>query len=77
MWVAIDKLDQLMTNNKTEYISGNVPTIADFLYFYELTNLTYFGASHDKYQWIAIWYRKMLAIPEVSNIMSEWSVLAE
>ena len=63
MWVAIAKLDQLMTINKTEYIAGNAPTIADLLCFYELTNLTYFGASHSKYQWIAPWYKKMLSIP--------------
>jgi glutathione S-transferase len=52
-------------------------TIADLLYFYEITNLAYYRVDHISYPTITQWYSKIMAIPEVATIMAEWKIMAE
>jgi glutathione S-transferase len=63
MWETIEKLDTMMLKNQTEFIAGKSPSIADLLFFYELSNLVYFRANHQKYRWISGWYQNIYAIP--------------
>jgi glutathione S-transferase len=66
-----------MTKNNTNFIAGNIPTIADLLYFYELSNLVYFKVSQERYKSINDWYKRIYSIPEVKNIMQEWEPFAK
>lgn len=61
-----------MALKNTKYIGGNYPSIADFLYFYELTNLTYFKTNIEQYKQLTSWFQRVYEIAEVKNIMSEW-----
>lgn len=63
MWECIEKFDESIVRNKTDFIAGNTPSIADFLYFYELTNLAYFKVGHEKYKGVSEWYKKVSSIP--------------
>lgn len=38
-------------------------TIADLLYFYEITNLTYYRVDHSAYPNISQWFTRMIAVP--------------
>lgn len=46
MWECIGKFNDILAYNNTHFIAGYNPSIADLLYFYEISNLTYFKVSH-------------------------------
>ncbi len=50
MFDVIEKLNELLTRNRTKFIAGDRVTIADFLFYHEMTNLVYFGMDHDAYK---------------------------
>jgi hypothetical protein len=43
MWYAIKKFDEILGLNKWRYVAGNSLSNPDLLYFYEMTNLRYYG----------------------------------
>ena len=53
---AIQKFDELLSLKKTTFLVGDKLSIADLLFFYEMTNLTYFGQDHEKYSQIKRWF---------------------
>jgi glutathione S-transferase len=77
MFEAIEKLNEVLTLNRTKFIAGNKVTIADFLFFHELTNLVYLGQDHDKYKEVKRWYADVYQIPEVKAITHEWFQVAK
>jgi glutathione S-transferase len=46
MWTAVEKFDQLISFNGTKFLAGDNPTIADFLFYHEMTNLIILGKNH-------------------------------
>lgn len=56
MFEAIKKFDELLSINKTRFLTGDKLSIADLLFFYEITNLTYFGYEHQEYPEIKRWF---------------------
>lgn len=58
-------------------MGGSNPSIADLLFYYELTNLQYFKCNHDKYPEIVKWYNRVDVIPEVRSIMKEWEPIGK
>lgn len=62
MFEVIAKLDEILKKNRTKFIAGNTVTIADFLFFYELTNLIYLELDHEKYEWVKRWYNEVYQI---------------
>ena len=68
MFEVIAKLDELLKKNRTKFIAGNTVTIADFLFFYELTNLIYLQLDYEKYEWVTGWYKEVYKITEVKEI---------
>jgi glutathione S-transferase len=77
MWASIHQLEDLLNTSGGHYIGGNNLSIADFLFYYELTNLQYFKCNHDKYDRIVKWYNRIDAVPEVKNIMKEWGPISK
>ena len=69
---AIKKFDELLSLKKTKFLVGDKLSIADLLFFYELTNLTYFGQDHENYPQIKRWFGEVYNIPEVKVITHEW-----
>lgn len=46
MLEAVDELEKLLQKRKGQFIAGPHLTIADLLFFFELTNLSLFGKSY-------------------------------
>lgn len=68
MFEAIKKFDELLSLNPGKYLCGDKLSIADLLFFYELTNLTYFGLDHEKYPQVKRWFVEVYRIKEVKTI---------
>lgn len=49
MWISIHQFDGLLNFYGGQFMGGSNPSIADLLFYYELTNLQYFKCNHDKY----------------------------
>ena len=56
MWVAVEKLDQLLSVNATKFLAGENPTIADFLFYHEMTNLILLGKNHESFAHVKRWF---------------------
>jgi len=54
-----------MNHEEKLFVAGNRVTIADLLYFYELTNLKYYKMGLEDYKWIKKWAERMEKIKEV------------
>jgi glutathione S-transferase len=63
MWESIGQFNRIMERSAGGWVAGERPSIADFLYFYELSNLAYFGVGHEQYQAVSDWYRRVGSIP--------------
>ena len=74
---VIKKLDMLLGNPKRNFLTGENPSIADLLIFFELTNLWYYNDSHDKYENVKEWFKNVYNIPEVKKITHEWHPIAQ
>lgn len=72
MFEAISKLNSLILQNNTKYLCGDSLSMADLLFFYEMTNLVLFGLSHDKYEGIDRWFKEVYRVEEVKSIIHEW-----
>ena len=77
MFEAIKKFDEILSVNKTRFLTGDKLSIADLLFFYEMTNLTYFGYEHEKYPEIKRWFSEVYKIPEIKSITHEWYQIAK
>lgn len=42
------------------------------LFFFEMTNMVYFGLDHEKYREVKRWYADVYNVPEVKAITHEW-----
>lgn len=56
MWMSIGEFEGILNSNGKRFVCGSNPTIADLLYFYEITNLTYFKVDHSAYPHISQWF---------------------
>jgi glutathione S-transferase len=56
MFEVIEKLNSLLAISRNKFIAGDSVTIADLLFYHELTNLVYFGLDHDNYPEVKRWY---------------------
>lgn len=72
MFDVIEKLNELLAKNRTKFIAGDKVTIADFLFYHEMTNLVYLGLDHEKYREVKRWFEEVYQIPEVKAITHEW-----
>ena len=77
MWQGIHQFNDLLNIEGGQYIGGNNLSIADFLFYYQLTNLQYFKCNHDKYNGIVRWYNRVDNVPEVKNIMKQWEPIGK
>ncbi len=60
-----------------KFIAGEKLSIADLLFYYEMTNLTYWGLDHEKYPQVARWFKEVYQIPAVKEITHEWYQLGK
>jgi glutathione S-transferase len=72
MFEVLEKFNELLTKNRTKFIAGDRLTIADLLFFHEMTNLVYLGVDHEKYREVKRWYAEVYQVPEVKAITHEW-----
>ncbi len=72
MMDVLEKFNELLARNRTKFIAGEKLTIADLLFFHEMTNMVYFGLEHDKYREVKRWYTEVYNVPEVKAITHEW-----
>lgn len=77
MFDAIAQFDQVLAKNRSKFIAGDRPTIADFLFYYEMTNLVYFGENHDSYPEVKRWFADVYGVSEVKTITHEWYQIAK
>jgi glutathione S-transferase len=63
MLETIQKFNSYMTINNRQFVSGDSLSIADLLYYYELTNLRYFKMNLAPYPWLAQWETRMETVP--------------
>ena len=74
---ALDQLEELLKHGQTRFMGGESPSIADFLFFYELTNLIYFDLALTKHPRVQQWFDEVYAIPEVKEITHQWYQVAK
>lgn len=46
MFLAIKKFDEILGLGGSKFLVGDKLSIADLLFYYEMTNLTYWGLDH-------------------------------
>jgi glutathione S-transferase len=56
MFSAIGKFDELLAQGGTRFLAGEKLSIADLLFYYEMTNLVYWGLDHEKYTNVKRWF---------------------
>lgn len=64
-----------MATKKEKFVAGDKVTYADFLFYYELTNLKYFSMELN-HSWIGDWRSRVGSIREVTGIDHEWQKVA-
>lgn len=77
MFTAIGKLDEVLSRNKTRFLAGDRLSIADLLFYYEMTNLVYWGLSHDKHEHVRKWFVEVYKVKEVKEITHQWYQVGE
>lgn len=77
MFSAIAKFDELLGKCGTRFLTGEKLSIADLLFYYEMTNLIYWGLDHEKYKNIKRWFAEVYKVQEVKNITHEWYQIAK
>ena len=65
----MEKFNDILTKNKTKFIAGDRLTIADLLFFHEMTNMVYLGLGQDKWPLVKQWYTDVYNVPEVKKII--------
>ena len=73
----IGKLDEQLALNKTRFIAGEKLTIADLLFFFEVTNLIYFDLTHDTFPAVRRWFEEVYQVEAVKTITHEWYQVAK
>ncbi len=46
---GINKFNEILAANKTKFVAGDHLTIADFLFYYEMTNLSLFDMDMERW----------------------------
>lgn len=72
MFDVIAKLNEILAKNRTKFIAGDRVSIADFLFYFEMTNLVYLGLDHDKYTEVKRWFSEVYQVAEIKAITHEW-----
>jgi hypothetical protein len=65
-----------MSGKAEKFVIGNTVTYADWLYYYELTNLKYFGMGLNEYPWLKKWCLGIEEQQEVRAINEKWETVA-
>lgn len=69
---CIQTLNDILLKNRTKFIAGNRPTIADFLIYHDLTNTQYFDLDYEKFSEVKRLFEEIYKIPQVKAITHEW-----
>lgn len=54
------------------YVAGDSLTVADLLFFFELTNLMLYKMDWSKYTNVDNWFKRVYAVPEVKQLTHSW-----
>lgn len=65
-----------MSGKGEKFVTGNTVTYADWLYYYELTNLKYFGMGITGHPWLEKWCLCIEEQEEVRAINEKWEAVA-
>lgn len=76
MMEAISLLEAQLKQSKRKYLAGDRPSIADLLYFFEMTNLILYEIPFDHFTHVFAWFNRVLEVPEVKNLTDTWQDVA-
>ena len=70
MNASLSEFEQILKHNGSPFVAGENLSIADLLYFFELTNLIVYEKMKllSSYKLITSWYTRVSEVPEVKAI---------
>ena len=71
MDTAVKELDGILARSG-KYVAGKDITIADLLFYFELTNYKLYNLEWSQYKNVDEWFKLVYAIPEVKQITHTW-----